>query len=29
VREFTHPFNDDVITFLESGGCGADLQHYG
>jgi hypothetical protein len=29
VREFTHPFNDDVVPFLESGGCGADLQHYG
>ena len=29
VREFTHPFNDDVTTFLWSGGCGADLQHYG
>jgi hypothetical protein len=30
VREFTHPFfNDDVVPFLESRGCGANLRHYG
>ena len=30
VREFTHPFfNDDVVPFLESEGCGANLRHFG
>jgi WD40-like Beta Propeller Repeat len=29
VREFTWPVNDDVRPFLETGGCGADLDPYG
>ncbi len=28
VREFTWPVNDDVRPFLETGGCGADLDPY-
>ena len=28
VREFTWPVNDDIRPFLETGGCGADLDPY-
>ena len=28
-RDFTWPINDDVAQFLDTGGCGADLEPYG
>lgn len=27
-RDFTRPINDDLIPFLQTGGCGADLEPY-